>query len=148
MSKESKRRVVKVPTEELRTIPDLVPRRDDTFINLVQAAVRGEVPVYLAAVPLAFCVPFDLDYRPDLHPVGAAAIRSVMEEPELRAAMIAYPRGKWFIISDDYIRLFAALRRPADSVMCWILGEPDNDLVGVVQGPLALAEVPRALGLE
>jgi hypothetical protein len=147
MSEKSNRRVVKVPVGELGTIPDLVPKRDETFINLVQAAVRGEVPVYLAAVPITICVRFDLDYRPDLHPVGAAAIRSVMEEPEPRAAMIAYPRGKWFVIADDYIRLFAALRRRQDSVMCWILGKPDSELIRVLQGPFALDEVPKALGL-
>lgn len=134
--------------KDLKTSPDLTPKRDDTFIKLIQGAVKGEVPVYLASVPLGFCVPFDLDYRPDLHPMGAAAIRSIIRDPKLSAAMIAYPRGKWFVISDDYIRLFAALRRPVDSIMCWVLGESDNDLVRVLQGPLALVDVPRTLGLR
>lgn len=82
MDDEPKRRVVWVPTDKLRTIPNLVPKRDDTFVRLVVEAVGGKVPVYLAAVPLASCVPFDLDYRPDLHPVGAAAIQAVLEDAE------------------------------------------------------------------
>jgi hypothetical protein len=111
-------------------------------------AVDGRVPLYLAGVPLVLCVPFDLDYRPDLHPVGAAAIRTVMEDASLGAAMVAYPRGKWFVIADDYIRLFAALRGHEDYVMCWILGESDNELLRDVQGPSTLEDVPKALGLK
>jgi hypothetical protein len=148
MSDEAKRRVVRVPIEKLVTIPDLVPKRDDTFVRLLVEAVGGKVPVYLAAVPLVLCVPFDLDYRPDLHPVGADAIRSVLEEVNLSAAMIAYPRGKWFVIADDYIRLFAALRGRPDYVMCWIIGKPDDELIRNIQGPIALEDVPKALGLE
>lgn len=148
MSHEPKRRIVRVPIEKLVTDPDLVPKRDDTFVRLLVEAVGGKVPVYLAAVPLVVCVPFDLDYRPDLHPVGEAAILSVLEEVNQRAAMIAYPRGKWFVIADDYIHLFAALRGRPDYVMCWILGKPDNELIRDVQGPIALADVPKALGLE
>ena len=62
--------------------------------------------------------------------------------------MIAYPRGKWFVIADDYIRLFAALLTRPEHVMCWILGKPDNDRIRDVRGPLALEDVPRALGLK
>jgi hypothetical protein len=148
MSDEAKRRVVRVPIDKLVTIPDLVPKRDDTFVRLLVEAVGGKVPVYLAAVPLVSCVPFDLDYRPDLHPVGAAAIRSVLEEVKPGAAMIAYPRGKWFVIADDYIRLFAALRDRPDYIMCWILGKPDNELIRNIEGPVALKDVPKALGLK
>jgi len=147
MSDEAKRRVVRVPTERLGTIPDLVPKRDDTFVRLLVEAVGGKVPVYLAAVPLASCVAYDLDYRPDLHPIGAAAIQSVLEDAKLSAAMIAYPRGKWFVIADDYIRLFAAQRGRRESVICWILGKPDNELVRDLRGPIALEDVPKALGM-
>lgn len=151
MSDESnRRRVVRVPVEKLGVIPGLVPKRDDTFVRLLTEAVGGRVPVYLASVPLILCVPFDVDYRPDLHPVGAAAIRAIMKEAKLgrAAAMIAYPRGMWFVIADDYIRLLAALRNRADYVMCWILGKPDNDRIRDVQGPVELEDVPRALGLK
>src|SRR4029077_10663709 len=132
-----RRRVVRVPVEKLGTIPELVPKRDDTFIQLITEAVSGRIRVYLAGVPLTLCVPFDMDYRPDLHPVGAAAIRAIIEEAELGrvAPMIAYPRGKWFVISDDYVRLFVALQSRADYVMCWILGKPDNDRIRDIQGP-------------
>jgi len=66
---------------------------------------------------------------------------------KLSAAMIAYPRGKWFVIADDYIRLFAAQRGRRESVICWILGKPDNELVRDLRGPIALEDVPKALGM-
>ena len=57
-----------LPTEKLRNIPDLVPKRDETFVRLLTEAGRGKVPLYLAGVPLELCVPFDADLLPDLHP--------------------------------------------------------------------------------
>lgn len=141
-------RIVRVPIQNLRIDPDLLPKRDDTFVELVVRAVRGSVPVYLASVPLELCVPFDADYRPDLHPVGAAAIKSLMENEELAAPMIAYARDGRFIIADDYVRLFAAQRCQVDYVACWILGEPHHDDIRDVQGPIVLEDVPRALGLK
>ena len=139
-----------MPVEKLGAIPGLVPKYDENFVRLLTEAVGGRVPVYLAGVPLMLCVPFDLEYRPDLHPVGAAAIRGIMKEAKLGrvAPMIAYPRGKWFVIADDYIRLFAALRSRSDYVMCWILGKPDNDGIRDVKGPVEVEDVPRALGLK
>lgn len=146
--RDQNRRIVRVPIEKLSTDPDLVPKLDDTFVQLVVAAVKGNVPVYLASVPLELCVPFDADYRPDLHPIGASAIKSLIENEELSAPMIAYPTSGRFIIADDYIRLFAALRTRAEYVACWILGEPENDRLCDVQGPIEMEDVPLALGLK
>ncbi len=111
--------------------------------------MKARLPVYFAAVPLILCVPFDLDYRPDLHPIGRKAI-----EASRRASrqnnfhrLIVYPRRKWFAISDDYIHLFAALEGRPDYLPCFILGKPDNEMLRDVQGPIAAEDVPRILGM-
>ena len=132
------------------SLPDLTPMHDEQFSALLQRAVSGDVPVYFAAVPLALCVPFDLDYRPDLHPVGAKAIGQMTEEwrnGQLQK-MFVYQRGNWFVVSDDYIVLFAALPGLPDYMPCWVLGKPEGDLVRDVQGPVALNDVARLLGIS
>jgi hypothetical protein len=138
----------RVPISDLHFLPGLVPARDERFMELLQGAYSGEVPVYFAAVPLAICVPFDLDYRPDLHPVGREAIdqtAGAWSKGQFRN-LFAYQRGAWFVVSDDYIPLFAALRGLPDYVPCWVLGKPDSDLVRDVQGPIAQTDIPRLLG--
>lgn len=99
---------------------------------------------------MALCIPFDPDYRPDLHPVSEQTIRQAMQrwQDGNLPAIIVYPRGIWFVVSDDYIPLFAALRGQPDYVPCWILGKPDNDLLKDTQGPFDPKELTKALGLE
>jgi len=134
---------------DLKIDPSLQPKPDPEWIRLAQAALQGELPVYFAAVPLILCVPFDLDYRPDLHPVGKQAIHQFVEAAKMRGSnsLIVYPRGKWFVISDHYIDLFAALEARPDFLPCLILGKPDNDMVRDLQGPVAVQDVPKSFGL-
>jgi hypothetical protein len=134
---------------DIQALPELTPKQDEQFSALLQGAVSGDVPVYFAAVPLALCVPFDLDYRPDLHPVGAKAISQMTEEWSNGQfqKMFVYQRGKWFVVSDDYIVLFAALPGLPDYVPCWVLGKPEGDLVRDVQGPIASNDFARLLGI-
>jgi hypothetical protein len=134
---------------ELRTIPELTPKHDARFAELMDAALKGQVPIYFAAVPLGLCVPFDLDYRPDQHPVGAEAIRQHSKQGEggNLQHIIVYQRGSWFVVADDYISLFASLSGMPDYVPCWIMGKPDSALVKDVQGPLAVSDVRGIFGL-
>jgi len=127
------------------TIPGLSPKMDQHFLNLLESAVAGTTPVYFAAVPLALCVPYDLDYRPDLHPVGEAAIQEAVSRAERGdfGKIITYQRGAWFVVSDDYIPLFAALLGLPDYVPCWVLEKPHSDLVRDVQGPIRATDVQR-----
>ena len=135
---ESKRRIVRVPISQLKIDPELKPTTDAKFIELLKDAVNGTVPVNFARVPLAICVPFDLDYRPDLHPITSSAIRQIGEQVRQGHAptVFVYPRGKWFVVADDYIPLFAALEVRQEYVPCWILGTIQNTLVRDIQGPL------------
>jgi hypothetical protein len=139
-----------IAVSDIHSLPELTPKHDERFSALLQGAVSGDVPVYFAAVPLALCVPFDLDYRPDLHPVGAKAIGQMTEEWSNGQVqkLFVYQRGKWFVVSDDYIVLFAALNGLPDYVPCWVLGKPEGDLVRDVQGPIASNDVARMLGIS
>jgi hypothetical protein len=140
---------MKIKLGAIQNLPGLTPLRDQRLMELLAGAVAGKVPLYFAAVPLGLCVPFDLDYRPDRHPVGEAAIREACEQANAGAfpKMFAYQRGAWFIISDDYIPLFAAVAGLPDYVPCWVLGKPDSELVKDVQGPIDPASVKNLLGL-
>lgn len=135
---------------EIRTDPALTPKMDPQLMTLLEDAIKGKVGVYFAAVPFALCVPFDRDYRPHKHPAGQAAIQVIShawrngDVPRL----IAYQQGAWFVISDDYIKLFAALRGLLDYIPCWVLGKPDSEFVKDVQGPIAVSEVPGILGIS
>jgi hypothetical protein len=129
--------------------PSLQPKSDPEWARLAEGAFSGEVPVYFAAVPLILCVPFDLDYRPDLHPSGAQAIRMFVEMAKRQEFqnLIVYPRGKWFVISDNYIELFAALDGKPDFLPCFIMGKPENEMVQDIQGPIDLKDIRKVFGL-
>jgi len=138
--------VKRVRVEGLQVDPALTPL-DPTLQGLMQEAFEGRVPLYRAEVPLALCVPGDPDCRPDLHPAGIAAIRLTIENWRNKrfAYLLVYPRGVWFVVSDDYPQLFAYLSVQADYVPCWVLGKPDNPLVKNVQGPIRHDDVRRIL---
>jgi hypothetical protein len=140
----------RVKVSDIHLLPDFTPKHDERFSALLEGAVSGEVPVYFAAVPVAICVPFDLDYRPDLQPVGKQAIIQMIDDwgKGQFHNLSVYQRGKWFVVSDDYIQLFAALVGQPDYLPCWILGKPDSDLVRDVQGPMAPEDVPKLLGFS
>ena len=140
----------RVRVADIYASPDLRPRRDDHFARLLDRALANELPVYFAAVPLAQCVPYDIDYRPDLHPAGAAAIEQALRDARAQnfPPLIVYPRGVWFVVADDYIPLFAALRGRPEYVPGLILGEPEDALsLADLQGPLAPDLLRRALGV-
>ena len=136
----------KVRIDELHLIPDLTPK-DDRLTHLMQEAYEGRVPLFYAEVPLALCVPGDLDCRPDLHPAGKAAIRLAMENwrKQKPVSLLVYPRGVWFVVSDDYPALFACLRGLPEYVPCWVLGKPDSPVVKNVQGPIPIEDARRIL---
>lgn len=137
-------------TRDIHPHPELSPKRDEVFVQLMKKAVDGEVPVYFAAIPLAHCIPADVDYRPDQHPVGKQAIQATAQEGAKGnfTKMIVYPRGAWFVVADDYIPLFAALLGNPDYVPCWVLGKPEADYARDIQGPIDAEGVREVFGLK
>ncbi len=139
----------RIRVADIHVSPDLCPRRDDHFARLLERALANELPVYFAAVPLAQCIPYDIDYRPDLHPVGEAAIEQAVRDAGAQKLppLVVYPRGVWFVVADDYIPLFAALRGRPEYIPGLILGQPaQTEGLADLQGPLAPDVVRRALG--
>ena len=136
MADETKGPMRRVPVSELRIDPQMAPKRDGRFVEFLKAAVKGERPVYFAQIPLILCVPFDLDYRPDLHPVTASAIhqRAVQVRKRLSPALFVYPRGKWFVVADDCLPFFAAVEERREYIPCWVLGALENPLPEKIQG--------------
>jgi len=134
--------------KDMHLLPELTPKMDETFMRLLEETIQGTLPLYFAAVPLRLCVPFDLDYRPDRHPIGKQAIQSEFARgvTGTLSPMIVYPRGAWFVVSDNYISLFAALLGNPEFVPCWVMGKPDEEYARDIQGPLDVNEVPKALG--
>lgn len=132
----------------LHFLPDLTPKTDERFSHLLSQALDGQIPVYFAAIPLALCVPFDLDYRPDLHSVGAEAIKQAASDARQGKPrkMFAYQHGYWFVVPDDYIPYFAALTGLPDYVPCFILGQPEHDLIRDLQGPIDPISFRQLLG--
>jgi len=137
-----------VPTDEIDILPGLVPRHDQEFDYLLQRALGGLVPVYFAAVPRTLIRPFDTEYDPAKHPVGAMAIEQTTAE--WRAGTFhhvwVYPSGDAYVLSDDYIPWAAATRGQPDFLPCWVLGYPSVPGAVDVQGPIAPSGVRKLLG--
>ena len=142
-------KIVKMKASDLKIDPSLQPKSDPAWLRLAEGALKGQVAVYFAAVPLILCVPFDLDYRPDLHPVGQQAIRAFIEMAQRQKYqnLIVYPRGKWFVISDHYIELFAALEVKPELLPCFIMGKPENEMIQDLRGPIDPKNIRKVFGL-
>lgn len=144
MTRFSKPKRVRV--DSLKSDPSTAPKSDETLLRLIQDAVKGKVPVYLAIVPLSRCGPFDADYGPHVRPAIAALTNArtqqVTEQP---IPMLVYPKGQWFMVSDDYPTLFAYMRNLPEQVPCVVLGKPEGEGVEIVKGPLTPEEAKTAI---
>jgi hypothetical protein len=135
---------------EIEALAGLRPLFDLVFRHLIEGAVHGRVDVYFAAVPHRRIRPFDPDYSPARHPVGAAAISDVQARwarGEFSPVWV-YPKENEFILSDDYVVWEALKKGEPEFVPCWILGKPDTSIVKDLQGPLEELAVKRALGFS
>ena len=143
------RRKELMDVEEIHALAGLRPLYDPILGHLLEGAYHGSVDIYYAAIPLSVIRPFDPDYDPSKHPVGAAAIADVTAR--WRAGhfenVVVYQKGDVFILSDDYIIWEAAKRGQPDFLPCWVLGRPQHFLAVDVQGPLARGEVAKVIGL-
>jgi len=128
-------------------MPELRPKNDEVFLYLAERSLRGEEPVFFAAVPMEKIVPFDSEYDPEAHPVGREAVKAVMQSWEQGQVMAAwvYPRADKYVLSDDYIILAAARHGKPDYIPCYIVGRPLYEGVKDVQ-KLSPEAVREALG--
>ena len=127
----------------------LVPRTDDMFMNLLDRAVAGEVPVYFAIIPRSLVRPFDTTCNVAAHPVGEAAIRNVMSDliaSEYHYAWV-YPHEGAYVLSNDYVIWAAAERGKVEYLPCWVLGFPAVQGAVGVSGPVEPSVVRLILEL-
>lgn len=135
--------------EDLIFLPELTPKKDEHLLSLLSQAFHNKIPVHFAVVPVSLIVPFDLDYRPDLHELGAKSIAAMVDEltNNKLAYPLLYPRGFWFILSDDYISLNAYIRVGVQAIGCFILGEFDHPQIKQIE-VVPPDQVRRMLGME
>jgi hypothetical protein len=143
-----------IDINSLNVDPTLRPNYDSRFSVLYDKAMKKEIPIYFAPIPLSLCIPYDVDFRPDLHPIGKQVMAEKREQALSGqvALMYVYQRGFWFVVSDDYFTFFAALFGNPEFVPCYILGEPSHPLLDDVQGPFnpenLMPYVPCTPGLK
>lgn len=142
------RRPTRVSVDEIDALLGLRPLPDPILGYLLQRALSGLVSVYFAAVPRTLIRPFDTEYDPAKHPVGAAAIERTMAEWQAGSFphVWVYPSGHAYVLSDDYIPWAAALRGQPDFVPCWVLGYPSVPGTVDIQGPVDPQRVRTLLG--
>ena len=117
---------------------DLVPRRDEVFMNLLGRAVAGDLPVYFAIIPRSLLRPFDATCNVAAHPAGEAALKNVMSDliaSEYHFAWV-YPHRGAYVLSNDYVIWAAAERGKVEYLPCWVLGFPAVQGAVGVSGPL------------
>ena len=127
----------------------LVPRTDDTFMNLLGRAIAGDVPVYFAIVPRSLVRPFDTTCNVAAHPTGEAAIKKVMSDLIASGYHYAwvYPHEGAYVLSNDYVIWAAAERGKVEYLPCWVLGFPAVQGAVGVSGPLEPSVVRLILDL-
>ena len=136
----------RVRVDSLKSDPATAPKSDETLLRLIHEAVEGKVPVYVAIVPLVRCRQFDLDYGPERHPDIAALTQATAKQlDEKPPSILVYPRGQWFVVSDDYPTLFAYQRSEWTYVAAIVLGRPEGEGVEIVRGPLSAEEAKAAI---
>ena len=140
--------VKRVKVEDLHVLPDLQPPKDEVFASLLGQAIGGQLDVYYAAIPLKLVEPFSKNYDPRKHPVGQQAIDAFFQAWQKNEFQISwvYPKGEKFILSDDYIIYYAALKGQPDYLPCCVLGNASHPEIKDVQGPLTPEKIRHLLG--
>ena len=135
--------------EDIKTAHGLNPKIDEYFIELISKASDGRLPVYYAAIPTPWIIPFDVEYRPDLHPMGKQLIETYIQDldDDKYHPLLVYPKGKWFVCPDSYIELFAALSGNPAYMPCYIFGDTNHENVKSLKGPLPVTDVQKITGL-
>jgi hypothetical protein len=137
----------RVPTTSLRNHSQLEPPRDPMLMQLLERALKGDIPVYFAAIPLRLVRPFSTLYNPSQHPAGRQAIAEVQERWKRQefTHMVVYQQDDKFVMSDDYITYYACLEGNPDYVPCWVLGNCTSPDACDVQGPIRREDLRRIL---
>ena len=122
---------------------NLVPRRDEIFVKLLDGAVQGGLPVYFAIIPRSLVRPFDASCNVELHPACRAAVGEVVNDWRASKFHYAwvYPHEGAYVLSDDYVIRAAVERSQVNYLPCWVLGFPSIEGAVATTGPLDVSVV-------
>lgn len=140
--------IIKIPLAEIAEYgsePELEPMIDDIFIDLMLKSLRGHIKSYLATVPLNLIIPFDTEHNPESHRVGRQFLEEMTNDlmnGKTKSVML-YQKGRWFVLSDHYYELFAAINCDLPTLDALIFGEFENSKVKIMKGPLNIEEVKQ-----
>jgi hypothetical protein len=140
-------RTERIPIKNIQTDPGLTPPHDPMLDYLLEGALKGNVPVFFAAIPLKIIKPFSDQYDPRRHPIGKQAVAMIQEQWKAKRFknMLVYPKDDAFVMSDDYVTYYACLEGKADYVPCWVFGRFTSPHTRDVQGPIAKEDLRKAL---
>ena len=101
------------------------PEKDETLIELIISAKKGETPVYTAIVNIQKIKPF-CDYKPKKERFDKTEeyLRKNIEKQD-PPHLHVYQNGEYLIMSDDYNAYFMYIEEGFKMVPCIIFGEVD-----------------------
>lgn len=101
------------------------PEKDETLIELITSAKKGEIPVYTAIVDIQKIKPI-CDYKPNKKRFDKTEeyLRKNIEKHD-PPRLHVYQNGEYLIMSDDYNAYFMYLEEGFKMVPCIIFGEVD-----------------------
>ena len=136
-----------IDRDSIKVDPAMRPNYDERFTRHYEQALLGEIPTYFAEVPTKLLVPFDVDFRPDKHPMGIKTMEAMAKRWQKGdfSAIYAYQRGFWFVVSDDYNAMFTAILNNYGTVVCLVMGELNHPMVTKFQR-IPPDEVSQAFG--
>lgn len=120
--------MTRISLDSLHEDPDNHPPQDETFVNLLVAAVEKEIDVHWAGIHLPYLRPFSPNYKP----VSWEPWKSLLDSYKERFSadrfqpLLVYQVGDFFVVSDDYAAYYAYLETLMKLVPCYILGEPNS----------------------
>ncbi|HRK21526.1 MAG TPA: hypothetical protein PLX06_06950 [Fimbriimonadaceae bacterium] len=122
----AKKKIVEI--ESLTVDPDLVPPTDERFQELLEECIAGTCPMYWAWIPTRFLIPSFPTFRPETKPTLISVIEALRIDIRNRrvSTIYTYSIGQWFVVSDDYPQMYAAMLENIPEVPSYILGEPIN----------------------
>ncbi|MFC1711182.1 hypothetical protein ACFLZ1_01205 [Patescibacteria group bacterium] len=110
--------------------------KDKELIKLLKLADKGKLLVRRALIKTEGIKPFS-----DFKPQTAKAYRDYFENCEKEnfpPPLYVYPKGDYFIMSDDYNSFFLYLEKGYHKIMCILLGDSDSKFMVEKSEPFQL----------
>lgn len=123
------------------------PKTDSTFIRLFKKVIQGDLPVYLARVPMSSLKPFDSSFHLQISSQLEESINELSEHFKSLSGPIAwvYLAEQSYVLSDDYLLYEVAQMAKIATLPCYVMGVPSATSAEIIRGPLSRMEVDEAI---